>query len=472
MALSSNFPGNLPGMTYGPYFPTRADLVANSLLNPNPIFAEILADLLEEMSINSDSPNTAANNLLQGGLLSAAQSYPSLSSTASNTTLTSSQSITNSVSSAAASGTALAIGGGTTGSNNLVNSSQSHHQQQQQHHNHGLTMSVTSTTSSESEPDFLETCQSTTLLADLEDEEELPEPEDENEDDENEDDDDYESEMLDEECYEMRNGKRKNWDDEYVLKRQFSDLIPAFDPRPGRTNVNQTTDLEISLPSTQESVCKSEKPSPTPQLYLTLRGPNLSSAGELEMDLMNPEWTLFSAVQHLIQNSDLSTKQEKTRRVWEPTYVIVYREAKPNDDISNAYSTQMAQLRTVSSSNSKETLMTTPVYKRRRVLSTSVDVSNGATVDEVLQLLRLLYSMSNESKSEPMSLSQLNDTLFTVNADEFISKKITNKLQQQIHDPLVLVSNCAPDWCQYLTHICPMLFPFDIRQTYFLSTAF
>jgi E3 ubiquitin-protein ligase HECTD1 len=120
-------------------------------------------------------------------------------------------------------------------------------------HNQGLTMSLTSTTSSESEPDFLENCQSTTLLADLEDEEELPDPEDENEDDENEDDDDYESEMLDEDCYEMRNGKRRNWDDEYVLKRQFNALIPAFDPRPGRTNVNQTTDLEIALPTDQDS---------------------------------------------------------------------------------------------------------------------------------------------------------------------------------------------------------------------------
>ena len=214
LALSSNFPGNLP---------------------------EILADLLEEMSINSDSPNTAANNLLQGGLLTAAQSYPSLSSTSSNTTLTSSQSINNAVSTANA-----------TGANNLTNTSQS----QTMNHNQGLTMSLTSTTSSESEPDFLENCQSTTLLADLEDEEELPEPEDENEDDENEDDDEYESEMMDEDCYETRNGKRRNWDDEYVLKRQFSDLIPAFDPRPGRTNVNQTTDLEITLPTAEESISR------------------------------------------------------------------------------------------------------------------------------------------------------------------------------------------------------------------------
>lgn len=35
--------------------------------------------------------------------------------------------------------------------------------------------------------------------------------------------------------------KRRAWDDEFVLKRQFSALIPAFDPRPGRTNVNQVS---------------------------------------------------------------------------------------------------------------------------------------------------------------------------------------------------------------------------------------
>lgn len=34
-------------------------------------------------------------------------------------------------------------------------------------------------------------------------------------------------------------GINRNWDDDFVLKQQFPALIPAFDPRPGRTNVNQ-----------------------------------------------------------------------------------------------------------------------------------------------------------------------------------------------------------------------------------------
>ena len=48
--------------------------------------------------------------------------------------------------------------------------------------------------------------------------------------------------------------KRKSWDDEYVLKRKFSALIPAFDPRPGRTNVNQTSDIEIPPPESEQSL--------------------------------------------------------------------------------------------------------------------------------------------------------------------------------------------------------------------------
>lgn len=47
-----------------------------------------------------------------------------------------------------------------------------------------------------------------------------------------------------------QSSKRRAWDDEFVLKRQFSALIPAFDPRPGRTNINQASNanyLELEL---------------------------------------------------------------------------------------------------------------------------------------------------------------------------------------------------------------------------------
>ena len=68
-----------------------------------------------------------------------------------------------------------------------------------------------------------------------------------------------------------------------MIKRKFSALIPAFDPRPGRTNVNQTSDLDITLPpinseATREVSPSTERPTPEremPRLQLILRGPNI-----------------------------------------------------------------------------------------------------------------------------------------------------------------------------------------------------
>lgn len=38
------------------------------------------------------------------------------------------------------------------------------------------------------------------------------------------------------------------WDDSHTIKRKLSALIPAFDPRPGRMNLQQTVDMDIPPP--------------------------------------------------------------------------------------------------------------------------------------------------------------------------------------------------------------------------------
>merc|ERR1719220_3058586 len=81
--------------------------------------------------------------------------------------------------------------------------------------------------------EFLESCRATSLLAELEDEEELPDAEEEENEEDCDDSEDCED-NYDEEgltsSQEVRNmfGKRKTWDDDHVLKRKFSALIPAF----------------------------------------------------------------------------------------------------------------------------------------------------------------------------------------------------------------------------------------------------
>lgn len=252
---------------------------------------------------------------------------------------------------------------------------------------------------------------------------------------------------MDEETLENRlvaAGKRKSWDDEYVLKRQFSALIPAFDPRPGRTNVNQTTDIDIPQPGTQTQAQSIDVvPILQPSLYLVLRGPNLSgNICDVEIPLNNSDWTIFRAVQELIQMTTMA-KQDKMRKIWEPTYTIIYREASSKDDDSSGRTTPVIQSggSTLSPSSPLPTTF----------------CNNGlqCSVDDVLQLL-----------------SQINSIDTTLNSELYMSKKVTNKLLQQIQDPLVLSSNSLPSWCEEFNQSCPFLFPFDTRQVYFNCTAF
>lgn len=95
-------------------------------------------------------------------------------------------------------------------------------------------------------------------------------------------------------------------------------------------------------------------------------------------------------------------------------------------------------------------------------------VSN-CTVEDVLQLLRHLFVITTTKDPD---LNQTIENIQSVTPEEFTSKKITNKLLQQIQDPLVLSSSSLPAWCEELNHSCPFLFPFETRQLYFNCTAF
>uniref|UniRef100_A0A1Y1M238 E3 ubiquitin-protein ligase n=1 Tax=Photinus pyralis TaxID=7054 RepID=A0A1Y1M238_PHOPY len=335
-----------------------------------------------------------------------------------------------------------------------------------------MSVSVPNLTSTEvSLEDFLESCRAPTLLAELDDDEDIGDEED-NDEDENEDDADYEDVMvsrnllsfMEEEGYECRSGKRRSWDDEYVLKRQFSALIPAFDPRPGRTNVNQTTDLEVPPPGQEEGGSNSDHELlPQPKLQLILRGPNLPGIPDVEVELNDPSWTVFRAVQELIQLADLGTRQEKLRRIWEPTYMIVYREIK-DESASELEEGRCTPVVTLYSRSGSSSVAGTTLSPSTPIPGTPS--ASNCTVEDVLQLLRHLFVITTSKEQDYRDLS------IDLSPEQFTSKKITNKLLQQIQDPLVLSSSSLPAWCEELNHSCPFLFPFETRQLYFNCTAF
>ncbi|KAF3786749.1 E3 ubiquitin-protein ligase [Nymphaea thermarum] len=50
---------------------------------------------------------------------------------------------------------------------------------------------------------------------------------------------------------------------------------------------------------------------------------------------------------------------------------------------------------------------------------------------------------------------------------EFVSNKLTEKLEQQMHDPFCVHSRCLPSWCNQLVSEFPFLFSFEARRKYF-----
>uniref|UniRef100_A0A3B5L5Y6 E3 ubiquitin-protein ligase n=1 Tax=Xiphophorus couchianus TaxID=32473 RepID=A0A3B5L5Y6_9TELE len=438
-------------------------------------------------SSSDNNTNTLGRNVMSAATspLMGAQSFPNLTTTGTTSTVTMSTSIVTSGNNVATATTGLSVG-------QLLSNT--------------LTTSLTST-SSESDTgqeaefslyDFLDSCRANTLLAELDDEEDLPEPDDdddENEDD-NQEDQEYE-EVLEEEEYETKGGRRRTWDDDFVLKRQFSALVPAFDPRPGRTNVQQTTDLEIPSPGTPRSEAREEvECAPSPHLALTLKVPGLGTTREVELPLSSYKLTIFYYVQRLLQLScNGSVKTDKLRRIWEPTYTIMYRELKDSDKEKDSgkmasngdplvcfylqefldQSTGVGGRCGVLSPSSLSVSQSSEIlgWVREAAQAKAGCSQNACGMEDVLQLLRILYIIGSDSVSNARTLQEdVEELQFNASPEEFTSKKITTKILQQIEEPLAVASGALPDWCEQLTSKCPFLIPFETRQLYFTCTAF
>jgi hypothetical protein len=67
----------------------------------------------------------------------------------------------------------------------------------------------------------------------------------------------------------------RRWDEDYVLKQTLTALVPAFDPRPGRTNVPQIQDFEIPPPGVELPSSNIDHPTLPPtnaiKLAMTIR---------------------------------------------------------------------------------------------------------------------------------------------------------------------------------------------------------
>ncbi len=103
-------------------------------------------------------------------------------------------------------------------------------------------------------------------------------------------------------------------------------------------------------------------------------------------------------------------------------------------------------------------------------LSPSIDPKDVCTIEDILQLLRQLYYLSNTYIQNNPHLDNSDDNHTFENY--FYSKKLNNKLLQQIQDSIIIASASLPPWTEWLTHSYKFLYPFETRQLYFRTTSF
>jgi E3 ubiquitin-protein ligase TRIP12 len=80
-----------------------------------------------------------------------------------------------------------------------------------------------------------------------------------------------------------------------------------------------------------------------------------------------------------------------------------------------------------------------------------------------------VYSFTERRKHE---LDGLQTSFSTVPHKEFISHKLTEKLEQQMRDPLALNPSGLPLWFKQLMEMSPFLFSLEARKKYFRLTTF
>ncbi|GAB1518382.1 Ubiquitin fusion degradation protein 4 [Rhizoctonia solani] len=111
---------------------------------------------------------------------------------------------------------------------------------------------------------------------------------------------------------------------------------------------------------------------------------------------------------------------------------------------------------------------TQPTARVETVSTSESTLSADLPHTQILRLLRVLHKMNLRVKDKMFT-----DTTAAVLAESaFINNKLTAKLTRQLEEPMIVASQCLPDWAIELPQQYHFLFPFSTRFSFLQSTSF
>ncbi|KAG9453348.1 hypothetical protein H6P81_006252 [Aristolochia fimbriata] len=161
-------------------------------------------------------------------------------------------------------------------------------------------------------------------------------------------------------------------------------------------------------------------------------------------------------------------------RFWNEVYTLTYRKAA-----------ELGQSDQENGSNTDLALKELPFFSRMFFDKLPCNLDKSDPVYDILILLKVLEGLNKHAfhlmyhdrsiafaEGRITDFDELKDTVPTVSQVEFLSNKLTEKLEQQMQDPLAVSVGGMPIWCNQLIAACPFLFSFESRRKYFHLAAF
>lgn len=235
-----------------------------------------------------------------------------------------------------------------------------------------------------------------------------------------------------------------------VTARQ-DDGTRVFTPQPG-----------TPVPGGTRPPSSDQSPGPSPSAASTtgLRSTYASALSSVPQDwhiefsvdgkIIPNNTTIYRAVHH---NRD-QPQDSSSRSVWSGVHTIKFRKVRGPPPKAS----------------------TLPVWgQSEKVQSTDglpASLNGHPVTSSILSLLRILHELNANLDDVRESLGQPNLNLFAEPLASFINTKLTAKMNRQLEEPLIVASNCLPDWSEDLARTFPFLFPFETRHLFLQSTSF
>ncbi|XP_014491908.1 E3 ubiquitin-protein ligase UPL4 isoform X1 [Vigna radiata var. radiata] len=189
-----------------------------------------------------------------------------------------------------------------------------------------------------------------------------------------------------------------------------------------------------------------------------------------------------SLYQEILRHALRQNDPFSSLKLWTKTHKITYRTAVENEDIIPP------QCHSSPQDSSDDNVLA--YYEHTSFFSDLLsgelvtDLEKPSPTYDILFLLKSLekmnriifHLMSREriyafAKGKVGDLDSLKITVPCIPQNEFVSTKLTEKLEQQMRDPLAVSIGAMPSWCNQLMASCPFLFGFEARCKYFKLEA-